>query len=154
MGHVCVACRSRVGRCAGVESPLARQKSPPPEASGAVSAYIDAAPEPARTRLRTLRSVVREEAPSAIERISYGLPTWTLGENLLHLGAFARHVGVYPGAAAIEAFEDDLVSFKTSKGAIQLPHDRELPVELVRRIVRWRLEHVAARPERQSKIRH
>lgn len=128
---------------------MARRNPPPSAASDAVAAYIEAAAEPARTRIETLRSIIREEAPDAVERIAYGLPTWHRGENLLHLGAFARHVGVYPGPAAIEAFADELKSFSTSKGAIQLPHDRDLPVDLVRRIVRWRLEHLTEdRPPR------
>ena len=109
----------------------------------AVAAYIDAAAEPARSRLRALAEVVREEAPQAVERMAYGLPTWHQGENLVHLGAFKEHVGIYPGAAAIVAFEADLTAFKTSKGAIQVPHARPLPTELLRRIVRWRLEQVA-----------
>jgi uncharacterized protein YdhG (YjbR/CyaY superfamily) len=109
----------------------------------AVVAYIDATAEPARTRLRTLRALVREEAPNAVERMAYGLPTWYQEKNLLHLGAFARHIGLYPGPAAIEAFAEELTSLRTSKGAIQLPHDRDLPLDLVRRIVRWRLEHVS-----------
>ena len=109
----------------------------------AVAAYIDAAAEPARTRLRALAEVVREEAPQAVERMAYGLATWHQGENLVHLGAFKEHVGIYPGAAAIVAFEADLTAFKTSKGAIQVPHAMRLPEELLRRIVRWRLEQVA-----------
>lgn len=119
---------------------MARRKSPPPAAEEAVAAYIDAAAEPARTRLRTLRAIVREEAPDAIERMAYGLPTWHQGENLVHLGAFAHHVGVYPGAEAIEVFAEELAPFRTSKGAIQLPHDRDLPLDLVWRIVRFRVE--------------
>lgn len=90
-----------------------------PEAKAeAVAAYIDAAAEPGRARLRALADVVRAEAPAAIERIAYGFPTWHQGENLIHLGAFAHHIGIYPGPAAIEAFADDLAGFKTSKGAI------------------------------------
>ncbi len=122
---------------------MTRKKSPSRAENDAVAAYIDAAAEPARSRLRTLRSLVREEAPDAVERMAYGLPTWHQEENLLHLGAFARHVGLYPGPAAIEAFAEELEAFRTSKGAIQIPHDRDLPVDLVRRIVRWRLEQVS-----------
>ena len=124
---------------------MTRRKRPPSTTSSTVVAYIDAAAEPARTRLRSLRSLVREEAPDAVERMAYGLPTWHQGENLLHLGAFAHHVGLYPGPAAIEAFADELESFSTSKGAIQLPHDRDLPVDLIRRIVRWRLAQVSGK---------
>lgn len=107
-----------------------------------VAAYIDAASEPARERIQTLRDIIREEAPDSVERMAYGLPTWHQDENLIHIGAFAHHIGVYPGPEAIKAFADDLKLFKTSKGAIQLPHDCELPVNLIRRIVRWRLTQI------------
>ena len=117
----------------------------------AVAAYLDAAPLPARDRLRALADAVRSEAPSAIERMAYGLPTWHQGESLIHLGAFAHHIGVYPGAAAIAAFADALTGFATSKGAIQVPHDAALPVDLVRAITRWRLAQAAqpAAPRRR-----
>jgi uncharacterized protein YdhG (YjbR/CyaY superfamily) len=118
-------------------------RKPAPDTQ-AVTTYIEAAPEPARTRLRALAAVVRDEAPDAVERIAYGLATWHQGENLIHLGAFAKHVGVYPGPAAIVAFADDLAGFRTSKGAIQVPHDAPLPTELVRRITRWRIAQATA----------
>jgi uncharacterized protein YdhG (YjbR/CyaY superfamily) len=105
-----------------------------------VTAYIDAADEPARSRLRALRKVVRAEAPDAVERIAYGLATWQQGGHLIHLGAFQNHIGVYPGPAAIVVFAAELATFKTSKGAIQIPYDAPLPLELVRRITRWRVE--------------
>lgn len=113
-------------------------------APDAVRAYIERASEPARTRLQTLRAAIRAVAPSAIERIAYGMPTWHQGENLIHIAAFANHVGVYPGPSAIVAFADELAGFATSKGAIRIPHDRALPVALVRRIVRWRVAQVVA----------
>ena len=117
----------------------------------AVAAYLDAAAEPARSRLRALAEVVREEAPEAVERMAYGLPTWHQGENLVHLGAFKEHVGIYPGAAAIVAFEADLTAFKTSKGAIQVAHNMALPTDLLRRIVRWRMEQVEGGAKRAAR---
>jgi uncharacterized protein YdeI (YjbR/CyaY-like superfamily)/uncharacterized protein YdhG (YjbR/CyaY superfamily) len=116
----------------------------------AVAACIEAASEPARSRLRVLADAVRAEAPDAIERIAYGLVTWHQRENLIHLGAFTNHVGIYPGPAAIVAFAAELDAFKTSKGAVQVPHDAPLPVELVRRITRWRLEQVATTPPKRA----
>jgi uncharacterized protein YdhG (YjbR/CyaY superfamily) len=110
-----------------------------------VTQYIDAAAEPAKSRLRALADVIRKEAPGAVERIAYGLATWHQGENLIHLGAFAEHIGVYPGAAAMVAFAPELGGFKTSKGTIQVPHEMMLPTDLVRRITRWRVEQVAAK---------
>jgi uncharacterized protein YdhG (YjbR/CyaY superfamily) len=120
-------------------------KTKPRGAPADVTAYIDAAEEPARSRLRTLAEAIRAEAPGAVERIAYGLATWHQGENLIHLGAFKHHVGIYPGAAAIVAFEDDLTGFKTSKGAIQVPYDAPLPVALIRRITRWRVQQAATK---------
>lgn len=105
----------------------------------AVAEWLAAAPEPARSRVLTLADVVRAEAPDAIERVAYGLLTWHQGENLLHFGAFAGHVGVYPGPEAVASFAAELEGFETSKGTIRVPHDAPLPVDLVRRITRWRL---------------
>lgn len=123
-----------------------------PEAeSEAVAAYIEQAAEPGRGRLRELAAVIRATAPEAVERMAYGLATWHQGENLLHIGAFANHVGLYPGPAAIVAFAEELTAFKTSKGAIQFPHDRPLPLDLVRRITAWRLAQVAEKPQKAKR---
>ena len=114
------------------------KRSPEPDPA-AVAAYMDSVPEPARSRLRALADAVRSEAPNAIELIAWGLLTWHQGENLIHLGAFNRHIGIYPGATAISTFGAELSAFRTTKGAIQVPHDAPLPTELVRRLTRWRL---------------
>jgi uncharacterized protein YdhG (YjbR/CyaY superfamily) len=119
-------------------------------ASAEIDAYIEGAPEPSRARLRALRALVREEAPDAIERLSYGIPTWHQGENLVHLAGYVKHVGLYPGSAAIEAFADELTDYVVSKGTVQLPHARELPMELVRRIVRSRVEAVTRAPVKKK----
>lgn len=109
-----------------------------------IERYIAAADEPARGRLAELRALICAAAPEAEQRMSYGMPTWRQGENLVHIGAAAKHVGLYPGPAAIEAFAAELADWPTSKGAIRLPHDRPLPLALVERIVRWRVEQAAA----------
>jgi len=111
----------------------------------AIDAYIDASEEPARGRLRELCELIRRTAPQATERLSYAMPTWHQGENLVHIAGYARHVGLYPGPAAILAFAAELEGIPTSKGAIQLRHDRELPLELVERIVRWRVQQAGAK---------
>ncbi len=121
-----------------------RTKPAPASQPAAVDAYLAQYEGPVRARLDALRALVRAEAPDAVERMAYGLPTWWQGENLVHVGAFAKHVGLYPGARAIEVFADALADFKTSKGAIQLPHERPLPIERVRDIVRWRVAQAAS----------
>lgn len=112
----------------------------------AVTAYIDGFPPPVRERLAKLRRAIVASAPEAEERLAYGIPTWWQGENLIHLGGFKQHVGIYPGPEAIEAFADALGDYVTSKGAVQLPHDAPLApaVALVKRLVRHRLAVVSA----------
>lgn len=108
-----------------------------------VDAYIEAQPEPSRSRLSTLRAVLREELPQASEKMSYGMPTWHQRRNLVHIAGWERHIGLYPGPKVIEAFSEELTGFHTSKGAIQVPHEQELPLDLVRRIARGCVAEVA-----------
>jgi uncharacterized protein YdhG (YjbR/CyaY superfamily) len=109
-----------------------------------IDAYIDAFDEPVRGRLRLLREAIAAEAPEATERMAYGLATWHQGENLVHIGGFAKHVGLYPGPEAIVAFAEALSGWPTSKGAAQFALDRPLPVDLVREITRYRVARAAA----------
>ena len=119
--------------------PATPASGPSPE----VEAYLGTAPEASRARLRAVVDVIRAEAPQATERMAYAMPPWHLGENLVHVAGYARHVGLYPGSGALVEFAAELAGFATSKGAIQFPHDRDLPLDLVRRITRWRVDQVA-----------
>lgn len=108
--------------------------------------HIAGVGEPGRARLTELVALIRGLVPAGTnEKISYGLPTFHLGENLVHVGAHPRHTGLYPGPEAVAAFaaELDREGFAHSKGAIQFPHDRPLPVDLVRRIVAHRVARLA-----------
>ncbi len=71
------------------------------------------------------------------------MPTFWQKVNIAHFAAFKRHVGFYPGSEAIEAFQERLMPFKTSKGAVQLPMDAPLPLELVQDMVRFNLARYA-----------
>ena len=100
-----------------------------------VDEYIDDAPAAARAHLTELRALVRELVPEGEERISYRMPAMSLHGIVVWFGAFAHHVGLYPGAEAVRVFEPELGDFKHSKGGIQFPLDRPLPRELIARIV-------------------
>jgi uncharacterized protein YdhG (YjbR/CyaY superfamily) len=117
-----------------------------------IDAYIAAAPESVRERLESLRTTIRAVAPEAVEAIKYRIPTFVLGKNLVHFGAFKSHIGFYPTESGIVAFKEELSNFITSRGAIQFPHDRPLPVDLVRRIVEFRVREIRtqAKPGRKS----
>lgn len=105
-----------------------------------VDAYIarqDAAVQP---RLREIRAILRAALPEAEERISWSMPTYWKGRNILHFAAAKKHLGLYPGGEASEVFAAELQGYEVSKGTIRLPYDRELPAELIARIARWCLE--------------
>ena len=102
--------------------------------------YIDQQSEDIRPRLNTLYETIRAAIPDAEERISWGMPTFWKGRNIIHFAPAKKHIGIYPGSEAVEAFAPRLTDYKTSKGAIQLPNNKELPLELVGEIARWSYE--------------
>ena len=105
-----------------------------------VDDYIDGFPEDVQERLIKLRQVIVEAAPNATETISYRMPTFRLKGNLVHFAAFKKHIGFYPTPSAISAFEKELASYHTSKGAVQFPFDKPIPYELIREIVKYRVK--------------
>ncbi len=104
-----------------------------------MDAYIQEFPPETAEKLTAMRSAIRSAAPDAVEKISWGMPTFWQKVNIAHFAAFKRHIGFYPGAEAIEVFCERLMPFKTSKGAVQLPMDKPLPLELVQDMVRFNL---------------
>ena len=104
--------------------------------------YIAAQPDEVQTLLRGIRDTIRAAAPEATEKISWQMPTFWQGENLIHFAAFKNHIGLYPGGEATSEFAGRLAGYKTSKGAIQLPLDKPIDHGLIADIVRWRLRQV------------
>ncbi|WP_086313686.1 hypothetical protein A5821_001219 [Enterococcus sp. 7F3_DIV0205] len=102
--------------------------------------YISTIPEDRQAKLQQLYTTIKQLVPQATEKISYGMPTFYLNGNLVHFANAKNHIGFYPTPSAIEAFKNELKDFKTSKGAIQIPLDRELPVDLIKKIVLFRVE--------------
>ena len=105
-----------------------------------IDEYISQFPKEVQKKLQELRKVIREAAPQAEEKISYMMPTFYLKGNLVHFAAYSSHIGFYPAPSGIEAFKEELAGYKTSKGAIQFPIDKELPMYLIRKIVLYRVE--------------
>lgn len=92
-----------------------------------------------------LRSLIRTLVPEAGEKLGYGMPTFTLNGNLVHFAAHTHHIGFYPGADGVLFAEPHLDDLKHSKGAIQFPLDRPLPVDLVTHVVRLRADQQRAK---------
>lgn len=105
-----------------------------------IDEYIVSQPENVRPLLQSIREAIRDAAPEAIEKISWNMPTFWQGENLIHFAAFKKHIGLYPGGEATSEFAERLTGYKTSKGAIQLPLGKQIDYELIADIVRWRVK--------------
>jgi uncharacterized protein YdhG (YjbR/CyaY superfamily) len=104
-----------------------------------IDEYIASLPEDRQKILQELRATIQAAAPEAEEKISYQMPTFALKGNLVHFAAFKNHIGFYPVPTALEAFQEELSPFKTSKGGVQFPLDKPLPLDLIRRIVEFRV---------------
>lgn len=92
-------------------------------------------------RLQTIRETIQKVAPEAREKISYGIPTFTLnGKNLVHFAGYDKHIGFYPGAAPIEAFTAMLDTYETSKGTVKFPLDKPVPYDLIEEITKFCVE--------------
>jgi uncharacterized protein YdhG (YjbR/CyaY superfamily) len=111
-----------------------------------VDEYLARVPEPARRTLEKMRAAIRSVVPrEATETISYRMPAFRHHVVLVWYAAFADHVSLFPTAAVIEAFKDELAKFKTSKGTIHFPTDKPLPIALIKRIVTARVAQAEAR---------
>ncbi len=106
-----------------------------------IDEYMIGFPKEVRTLLAKMRVTIGKAAPKAKETISYNVPAFTLGgKKLVWFAAFKSHIGFYPGAAAIAAFKKELSPYKTAKGSAQFPFSDPLPLDLVSRIVKFRME--------------
>jgi uncharacterized protein YdhG (YjbR/CyaY superfamily) len=110
-----------------------------------IDEFIADFPAPVQKILTRLRETIRKVAPEAEEAINYGIPTFKMGGNLVHFGCYAKHIGFYPSPSAIIAFRKELKPFKCSKGTVQFPLDKPLPLDLVRRMVKFRVAEVLAK---------
>jgi uncharacterized protein YdhG (YjbR/CyaY superfamily) len=95
--------------------------------------------------LKKIRAVIRKAAPQAVEKISWQMPTYHQGENLIHFAAMKNHIGLYPGAEGVAAFNAELEGYQTSKGAIRFPLSKPIPYDLIAKIARFRVQAAEAK---------
>ena len=109
-----------------------------------VDAYLEGVPEAQRTALEKLRRIITDVVPGATETISYGMPTFKYhGKTVAHFAAFKNHCSLFPASGTVfEKLENELKSFRTSKGTVQFTPDNELPESLVRKILEIRVNEV------------
>ena len=105
--------------------------------------YIENFPPEIQEKLNKIRRVIKETVPSQTqEKISYGIPTFYLNGNLVHFAAFKDHISFFPTSSGVAKFKKELSRYKISKGTIQFPLSEDLPIALIKKIVKFRVEEV------------
>jgi uncharacterized protein YdhG (YjbR/CyaY superfamily) len=108
-----------------------------------IDEYIAAQAAEIQPVLNELRDILRKALPEAQERISWSMPTYWKGKNIIHFAAAKKHIGLYPGDQAAVVFKDELAGFDVSKGTIRIPYNKPLPAQLITKIARWCFEEYA-----------
>ena len=110
------------------------------EKTKTIDEYIAVQPEDVKPHIIAVRNSIRAAIPEAEERISWSMPTYWKGHNIIHFAAHKKHLGLYAGTEAVIVFQERLTGYKTSKGAIQFPYTKPIPLELIAEIARWCLQ--------------
>ncbi len=108
--------------------------------NNSIDEYISGFPEEIQILLEQVRTTIKQAAPEAKEDIKYAMPTFVLNGNLVHFAAFKNHIGFYPVPSGIEAFKKELSVYKGAKGSVQFPLDQPMPLELITKIVKFRVD--------------
>lgn len=101
-----------------------------------IDEYIAEQPESVQNYLIQVNSAIQNAIPETVQKISWSMPTYWKKRNLIQFAAFKKHLGLYPGPEAVKFFAENLKDFKTSKGAIQFPYNKPMPLELIAEIVK------------------
>ncbi len=111
-----------------------------------VDEHISQFPDEIKAKLIQVRNLIKDEVPNATETINYGIPTYKLnGKNLVHFSGNKKHIGFYPAPSAIRKFKEELSSYEGAKGSVQFPYDQPIPLELIRKIIQFRVQEESVR---------
>jgi uncharacterized protein YdhG (YjbR/CyaY superfamily) len=113
------------------------EKSGPP---ASIDEYISQFPGDVQEILLKIREVIKETAPHAVEKISYQMPGYFLNGGLVWFGAWKHHIGFYPNPSGTDEFKEELSAYKMTKGSVHFPFEKPIPYDLIRKIVKFRVE--------------
>ena len=116
-----------------------------------IDEYIASLPDDVQKILEAIRATIKAAAPEAEEKISYQMPTFFLNGNLIHFAAFKNHIGIYPTPSGTQAFKDEIARYQGAKGSIRLPIDEPMPLELISRIVKFRVAENSTKVKAKGK---
>ena len=116
-----------------------------------IDEYIADFPDDVQASLQKVRAAIKKAAPRADEAIKYQIPTFVFNGNLISFAGYKNHIGLYPGSRPIEEFEDELAGYTTSKGTVQFPLDKPVPVGLITKITKFCVQRNLAKPQKRAK---
>ena len=120
-----------------------------------IDEYISGFPDEVQQVLQTVRITIKQAAPEAEETISYAIPTFTLNKkNLVHFAGFKNHIGFYPAPTGSEAFKEELSVYKTGKGSVQFPLSQPVPLDLITRIVKFRVKESSEKAGKKKPVKN
>jgi uncharacterized protein YdhG (YjbR/CyaY superfamily) len=105
-----------------------------------IEEYISKFPKDIQKILQQIRATIKKAAPKSVEVISYGMPAFKQNKVLVYFAVGKKHIGFYPTPTPINFFSKELADYKTSKGAIQFPTDKKIPLALIARITKFRVK--------------
>lgn len=106
-----------------------------------VEDYISSFPKVTQEKLNSIRHIIKNNAPEAVESISYGMPAYKTNKKpLVYFAGYAKHIGFYATPTGHEKFKQQLSVYKQGKGSVQFPLDQPLPIDLITEIVKFRVE--------------
>lgn len=107
-----------------------------------IDEYLKQYNDEVKTILENIRNIIHELVPNIKEKISYGIPTFYLKKNIIHFAAYKNHIGIYPGADAIEHFKNELKEYETSKGTIRFTLKAPIPYNLIKEIIIYNISNI------------
>lgn len=119
--------------------------------AASIDEYIADYPGDVQKLLQRIRRTIRKAAPGAKEAIKYGIPTFVLNRNLIHFAGYKNHIGLYPAPRAVEKFKKELANYEGGKGTIQFPLDQPIPLDLITRVVKYRVSEDAKRAKNKKR---
>lgn len=119
-----------------------------------INEYIAGFPTDVQVILEKLRATIRKAAPGAEEAIKYRLPTFVLSGNLVHFGAFKKHIGFYATPTGNKQFRKELSAYQGARGSVQFPLDKPIPYGLVSKMVKFRVKENLERSVANDRKKH
>lgn len=130
---------------------MASKPKPSRHAPEEVDAYLNALPDDIRSTLQAMRDIIRDVAPECTERVSYGIPIFRLGKDLISISAWKHHCSIHVmSTAIIEGMKDELKEVKVSGSTLRFTPDKPLPRDVLERLVRARMQHLITEAENHT----